>query len=76
MRKYFHGYNKSSYVYSLYGICNHMGSTLGGHYTASIKNANGKWYTFNDTIIKESDFNENTINDSNAYCLFYRKKKN
>ena len=74
--KYVEGYDRDTYIYDLYGICNHMGSTLGGHYTASIKNANGKWYTFNDTIIKEYDINENTINDSNAYCLFYRKKKN
>ena len=25
----------------------------GGHYTANIKNPNGKWYSFNDTAVNE-----------------------
>ena len=32
---------------------NHMGNAQGGHYTANIKNSNGKWYNFNDTNITE-----------------------
>ena len=39
---------------------------------SSIKNANGKWYNFNDTIITEID--ESKIISSQTYCLFYRKK--
>jgi ubiquitin C-terminal hydrolase len=65
------GYNKYSYVYDLYGVCNHSGSTIGGHYTAFVKNANGKWYFFNDTGV--SEIPENKVVSSNAYCLFYRK---
>ena len=43
--QYVHGYNRESYVYDLFGVCNHHGgSPMGGHYTATIKNANGKWY--------------------------------
>jgi hypothetical protein len=67
------GYKKESYVYDLYGICNHSGNVHGGHYTAFIKNANDEWYHFNDTLV-------NKVNDKNelitpkAYCLFYRKK--
>jgi ubiquitin C-terminal hydrolase len=39
--KYVKGYNSSSYIYDLYGVCNHSGGGGGGgHYTAFIKNAN------------------------------------
>jgi ubiquitin carboxyl-terminal hydrolase 8 len=71
--KYVHGYNKENYVYDLYGVCNHIGGTLGGHYTANIKNANNKWYEFNDTIVKE--ISENDIVSHKSYCFFYRKIK-
>jgi ubiquitin C-terminal hydrolase len=64
------GYKKKSYVYELYGVCNHSGGVFGGHYTAFVKNANGKWYHFNDTSVSEVS---NIIN-TKAYCLFYRKK--
>lgn len=72
LSKYVIGYNKSSYVYDLYGVCNHSGGTLGGHYTCSIKNANGKWYEINDTAINEIDINKVISNKS--YCFFFRKK--
>ena len=71
--KYVKGYNPTSYIYDLYGICNHSGSSLGGHYTAYIKNANSKWYEFNDTRVNE--IKEEHIITPHAYCLFYRKKK-
>jgi len=68
------GYDKDSYKYNLYGICNHSGGTRGGHYTSFIKNANGKWYLFNDTNVTEiTDLNK--IKSPQAYCFFYRKKK-
>ena len=50
---YIVGYDKDSYKYDLYGICNHSGGTAGGHYTAFVKNANNKWYHFNDTNCNE-----------------------
>jgi len=62
-------YNNSRY--ELYGISNHSGSVNGGHYTSHIKNKNGKWYHYNDTIVKEVHTNE--IFSPKAYCLFYRK---
>ena len=34
-------------MYDLYGICNHSGGTLGGHYTSYVKNANDNWYLYN-----------------------------
>ena len=73
LEKYVIGYKKNSYVYDLYGICNHSGMTNGGHYFAYVKNANGKWYIFNDTDVKE--INENDLITNKAYSLFYRKKK-
>lgn len=73
LSKYVVGYKKKSYVYELYGVCNHGGSVLGGHYTAYVKNANGKWYHFNDTSVQEVSLTESIISPK-AYCLFYRKK--
>ena len=70
---YVKGYNPQSYVYDLYGICNHLGGTLGGHYTSFVKNAENKWIHFDDERIEVVN-DENTIITPNAYCLFYRKK--
>ena len=74
LSNYVIGYKKKSYIYELYGVCNHSGSVLGGHYTAFVKNANGKWYHFNDT--KVSEVTLSSIITPKAYCLFYRKKIN
>jgi len=73
LSEYVIGYKKESYIYDLYGICNHSGGTQGGHYTAFIKNANGKWYHFNDTLVTEVTSLEDLITPK-AYCFFYRKK--
>jgi ubiquitin carboxyl-terminal hydrolase 8 len=67
------GYKKESFQYELYGVCNHSGGVMGGHYTAYVKNANGKWYHFNDTNVSEVGMS-NTIISPKAYLLFYRKK--
>ena len=74
--KFVHGYNPASYVYELFGVCNHHGgSPMGGHYTATIRNANGKWYGCNDTIVKEMPLATDSIVSNLPYCLFYRKLK-
>jgi ubiquitin C-terminal hydrolase len=70
---YIIGYNKNSYVYDLYAVCNHSGSVLGGHYTSFVKNANGKWYHYNDTNVAEVVL-EQQIKTQKAYCFFYRKR--
>ena len=70
---YIIGYKKDNYKYELYGVCNHSGSTMGGHYTSYVKNANGKWYHYNDTLVSEVGVN-NSIVSPKAYVLFYRKK--
>lgn len=72
--KYVKGYNAAAFIYDLYGVCNHSGAGgAGGHYFAYIKNANGKWYNFNDTMVNE--ISADKVISSMSYCLFYRKKK-
>ena len=73
LTKYVVGYDKQSYKYDLYGICNHSGGTGGGHYYAYVKTPNESWYEFNDSSVKKIDISKNV--SSEAYCLFYRKKK-
>jgi ubiquitin C-terminal hydrolase len=68
------GYKKSSYVYELYGVCNHSGGALGGHYTSYVKNANEKWFHYNDTQVSEVGLPDSIVSPK-AYCLFYRKKE-
>ena len=71
MSSYIIGYNSDKYLYELVGVCNHMGSINGGHYT-SFSKKNDKWTLYNDSqshLVKP----ENVISN-NAYCLFYKKK--
>jgi ubiquitin C-terminal hydrolase len=56
------------HTYELICVCNHYGSTYGGHYTATV--FTDKWYEFND----ESVSVVNTPITSNAYFLLFRKK--
>jgi len=73
LSKYVIGYKKECYKYELYGVCNHSGSVMGGHYTSFVKNANGNWYHFNDQEVSSVVTPDNVITPK-AYCLFYRKK--
>ena len=73
LSRYIKGYNSQKYIYELYGTCNHSGNVGGGHYTACVKNMNGKWYHFNDTIVE--NISDNNVITSNCYCLFFRKIK-
>ena len=71
LSNYVIGYNKENYIYNLFAIINHSGGSLGGHYTCFVKNANNKWYHFNDTIVTEID--TNSLITNKAYCYFYKK---
>ena len=73
LNKYIIGYNKSSYLYDLYGVCNHMGGVHGGHYTAFVKNQDNVWIHYNDTSVEIVNDPLQIITPM-AYCLFYRKK--
>lgn len=66
------GYKKNSFKYELFGVCNHSGGVLGGHYTCYIKNANDKWYHYNDTSVSEVPLTQSIVSPK-AYVLFYRK---
>ena len=70
---YVRGYDKYESIYDLYGVCNHIGGSYGGHYTSYIKNANGKWYEFDDTNVKE--ISKDRVVSEMSYCFFFRKKK-
>jgi len=72
LSKYVIGYNREQYVYNLFGVSNHMGNAFSGHYTAYVKNANNKWYMFNDQIVKQID--ETNVVTPNAYCFFFIKQ--
>jgi ubiquitin carboxyl-terminal hydrolase 8 len=71
LSKYVNGYNANKYKYELYAVIHHTGNTNGGHYFASIKNANGNWYIMNDMQINQCDTD---FLIKYAYCLFYRKQ--
>jgi ubiquitin C-terminal hydrolase len=74
LSKYVIGYKKNSYTYELYGVCNHSGGVLGGHYTAYVKTSTKKWYHINDTNVTHIKDSKSIITPQ-AYCLFYRKKE-
>jgi ubiquitin C-terminal hydrolase len=71
LSRYIQGYNASKYKYNLYGICNHSGGVMGGHYTAFVKHIDNKWIHFNDTHVEIVENPRNMITPL-AYCLFYR----
>jgi ubiquitin C-terminal hydrolase len=58
--------------YEIFGVINHSGNIYGGHYTCVIKNDDGKWYDYNDAMIKEIPSNK-VVGNKN-YCLIYRLK--
>lgn len=75
LSEFVRGYNPKSYVYDLYGICNHLGGPMGGHYTSFVRNMNKKWYHYNDTNVTEvKDKVMDSLVGSQAYCFFYRKR--
>jgi ubiquitin C-terminal hydrolase len=70
LSKYVRGYNAATYVYDLFGVCNHMGDIMGGHYTSFVKNAKGEWVHFNDTRV--DIVTQESVVSPMAYTLFYR----
>lgn len=72
LSKYVVGYQSASYVYDLFGVCNHMGGVMGGHYTAFVKKESGQWIHYNDHMVNPMD--ARAVVSPTAYCLFYRKK--
>ena len=75
LSRYVRGYNPKSFVYDLFGVCNHVGGVMGGHYTAFVRNASNQWLHYNDQNVEPIE-NPQTVVSPMAYCLFYRKKNN
>jgi ubiquitin carboxyl-terminal hydrolase 8 len=75
LSNYVRGYSRSSYVYDLFGVCNHMGGVMGGHYTAFVRNIENNWLHYNDRTVEIVNQPANIVSPM-AYCLFYRKKNN
>ena len=69
------GYDAESFVYDLYGVCNHSGTNTGGHYTALMcpSEAQG-WISADDSRVSNTSIKEATLSSNTAYCLFYRKR--
>lgn len=70
---YICGYKGKGSIYELFGVCNHVGGVLGGHYTAHARIQDNSWHAFNDTIV--TPCGRNHIVTPSAYYFFYRKKK-
>jgi ubiquitin C-terminal hydrolase len=55
-------YPKEYYEYNLTGMVIHTGTADSGHYYSFIKDKDhpqgGKWYEFNDTIVRDFDLND------------------
>jgi ubiquitin carboxyl-terminal hydrolase 4/11/15 len=78
LSSYVVGYTPNIYNYDLFGVCNHMGTTMGGHYNAFVKNMlteenNAKWICYDDSQTRIIE-NPQSIVTPMAYCLFYRRK--
>ena len=57
-------------TYSLYAVSCHMGSAMGGHYTAYGK-VNDQWCNFNDSSVSPATLKD--ASTSHAYLLFYQR---
>ncbi|KAK6204308.1 uncharacterized protein RJT21DRAFT_110887 [Scheffersomyces amazonensis] len=55
--------------YELFGLVCHIGSVNTGHYIVLIKNRQGEWFKFDDSII--SLVSPEEVQKTNAYLLFY-----
>lgn len=56
-------------VFELYALVCHIGSVNTGHYIVIVKNGNGQWFKFDDSVI--SLIPQEEVSKANAYLLFY-----
>jgi hypothetical protein len=71
---YVMGKQPGPHIYDLYAVSEHSGGLGGGHYTATARNwSNGKWYSFNDSFVRELPSGSSAVSRS-AYVLFYRRR--
>jgi ubiquitin carboxyl-terminal hydrolase 8 len=74
MSDFCYSYDKFNSVYDLYSVCIHQGITGGGHYFAYCLDTDDKWREYNDSSVSDIS-NLDKIITKDAYCLFYRRKK-
>ncbi|XP_071486215.1 ubiquitin carboxyl-terminal hydrolase 19-like [Diadema antillarum] len=76
-----HGNQGSPQVYDLYGVINHHGGILGGHYTSYCRLASQgdwsknehEWRLFDDSHVTPTS--EKNVVTRSAYLLFYRRRQ-
>ena len=56
-------------IFELFALVCHIGSVNTGHYIVIIKNGNGQWLKFDDSVI--SLISQEEVVKANAYLLFY-----
>ena len=62
----------NNYIYSLYAVNYHSGTSKSGHYWSACKNLDKKWYLFNDANV--TNFQNTNLLSKDAYVLFYYRK--
>jgi ubiquitin C-terminal hydrolase len=64
--------DKNNYMYSLYAVNYHIGTSTDGHYLSACKDINGEWYTFDDENVRKTS--QDKIINEHAYILFYQRQ--
>lgn len=64
--------DRNNYIYSLYAVNYHSGTSKGGHYWSVCRNLDNNWYIYNDSDVTKLQ-NMRFIT-KNAYILFYYRK--
>lgn len=62
----------NNYIYSLYAVNYHSGTSQAGHYWSVCKNLDNHWYLFNDGDVTQ--FKNTNVLTKDAYILFYYRK--
>ena len=73
LSKHVIGPDKGKASYDLYGVVQHYGDVLFGHYTSMCKNdITQKWYEYNDSRVTEIKDKTEIEDNQAAYLLFYK----
>lgn len=56
-------------IYELFALVCHMGSVNTGHYIVFVKDGNGQWFRFDDSVITR--VSQEDVKNANPYLLYY-----
>ncbi len=73
LTQYFHPTEKNNWIYNLYAVNYHSGTTDNGHYWSTCYNLDSNWYIYNDENINKFLNTQNVVTNE-AYILFYHRK--